>query len=168
MHRPPLLPGVFLVLIFRDWVDPRAHGSVGTSGKKNPSHTTGDQSIRSASLLVIVFVFVNKLLQAHSFWVLNYVWFRLSTKQLLSSSGWNIYNFLSWYRSVLLSIRWPVVFWVKKMTLHDRKSTDDVCLKRSRTAPNLPFRSERSGFFWNILFSRDVFRCDATIMAFVI
>jgi hypothetical protein len=34
-HRPPSPPGVFLVLIFRGWVDPRAHGSVG-SFEKNP------------------------------------------------------------------------------------------------------------------------------------
>jgi hypothetical protein len=34
-HRPSLPPGVFLVLIFRVWVDPRAHGSVGSFGK-NP------------------------------------------------------------------------------------------------------------------------------------
>jgi hypothetical protein len=30
-HRPPLPPGVFLVLIFRGWVDPRAHGSISIS-----------------------------------------------------------------------------------------------------------------------------------------
>jgi hypothetical protein len=34
-HRPALLPGIFLVLIFRGWIDPRAHGSVGSLGK-NP------------------------------------------------------------------------------------------------------------------------------------
>jgi hypothetical protein len=34
-HRPALLPGIFLVLIFRGWVDPRAHGSVVSLGK-NP------------------------------------------------------------------------------------------------------------------------------------
>jgi hypothetical protein len=31
-HRPSLPPRVFLVLIFRGWVDPRAHGSVGSFG----------------------------------------------------------------------------------------------------------------------------------------
>jgi hypothetical protein len=41
-HRPSLSPGVFLVLIFRGWVDPRAHGSVGSLEKKIPSDTTGD------------------------------------------------------------------------------------------------------------------------------
>jgi hypothetical protein len=34
-HRPPSPPRVFLVLIFRDWFHPRAHGSVGSLGK-NP------------------------------------------------------------------------------------------------------------------------------------
>jgi hypothetical protein len=34
-HRPPLPPGVFLVLIFRGWVDPRAQGTVEVPGK-NP------------------------------------------------------------------------------------------------------------------------------------
>jgi hypothetical protein len=38
-HRLSLPPGVFLVLIFRGWVDPRAHVSVGTS-----ENTTRDQS----------------------------------------------------------------------------------------------------------------------------
>jgi hypothetical protein len=42
-HRPPLPPGVILVLIFSGWVDPRAHGSVG-SFEKIPSDTTGDRS----------------------------------------------------------------------------------------------------------------------------
>jgi hypothetical protein len=42
-HRPSLPPGVFLVHIFRGWVDPRAHGSVGSLGKI-PSDTTGDRS----------------------------------------------------------------------------------------------------------------------------
>ena len=35
MHRPPLPPGESLVFIFRGWVDPRAHGSVGIH-EKNP------------------------------------------------------------------------------------------------------------------------------------
>jgi hypothetical protein len=35
MYRPPSPPGVFLVLIFRGWVNPRAHGSVGIR-KKSP------------------------------------------------------------------------------------------------------------------------------------
>jgi hypothetical protein len=35
-HQPPSPPGVFLVLIFRGWVDPKAHGSVGSFGKKSP------------------------------------------------------------------------------------------------------------------------------------
>ena len=42
-HRPPSPSGVFLVLIFRGRVDPRAHGSVGSS-EKIPSHTTGERS----------------------------------------------------------------------------------------------------------------------------
>jgi hypothetical protein len=37
-HRPPLPPGVFLILIFRGWVDPRAHGSVGRLGKNSQRH----------------------------------------------------------------------------------------------------------------------------------
>jgi hypothetical protein len=40
-HRPSLPPGVFLVLIFRGWVDPRAHCSVGSLGKKFPSTQLG-------------------------------------------------------------------------------------------------------------------------------
>jgi hypothetical protein len=42
-HQPSLPPGVFLVLIFRGWVDTRAHGSVGSFGK-TPNDTTGDRS----------------------------------------------------------------------------------------------------------------------------
>jgi hypothetical protein len=34
-HRPPSPPGIFVVLIFRVWVDFRAHGSAG-SFRKNP------------------------------------------------------------------------------------------------------------------------------------
>jgi hypothetical protein len=41
-HRPPSPPGVFLVLIFRGWVDPRAHGSV-TASENIPSETTGNR-----------------------------------------------------------------------------------------------------------------------------
>ena len=37
-HRLPSLPGVFLVLIFRGRFDPRAHGSVGSSGKNPQRH----------------------------------------------------------------------------------------------------------------------------------
>jgi hypothetical protein len=37
-HRPSLPPGVFLVLIFKGWVDPRAHGSVGSYGKNPQRH----------------------------------------------------------------------------------------------------------------------------------
>jgi hypothetical protein len=37
MHRPSSPPGVFLVLIFRGWVEPRANGSVGSFGKKSPA-----------------------------------------------------------------------------------------------------------------------------------
>ena len=40
-HRPFLPPGVFLVLIFRAWVDPRAHGFVGSFGKKSPATPLG-------------------------------------------------------------------------------------------------------------------------------
>jgi hypothetical protein len=40
-HRPSLLPGVFLVLIFRGWVDPRAHGSVVSLGKNPQRHHWG-------------------------------------------------------------------------------------------------------------------------------
>jgi hypothetical protein len=40
-HRPSLPPGVFLVLIFRGWVDPRAHGSVGSFGKNPQWHHWG-------------------------------------------------------------------------------------------------------------------------------
>jgi hypothetical protein len=40
-HRPPSHPGVFLVLIFRGWVDPRAHGSVGSFGKNSQRHHRG-------------------------------------------------------------------------------------------------------------------------------
>jgi hypothetical protein len=39
--RPSLPPGVFLVLIFRGWVDPRAHGSVGSLGKNSPATPLG-------------------------------------------------------------------------------------------------------------------------------
>jgi hypothetical protein len=41
MHRPPLPPGIFLVLIFRGWVDPRADGSVGSFGKNLQRHHCG-------------------------------------------------------------------------------------------------------------------------------
>jgi hypothetical protein len=34
-HRPSLPPGVFLVLIFRGWIDLRAHGSIGRYGKNS-------------------------------------------------------------------------------------------------------------------------------------
>jgi hypothetical protein len=40
-HWPLSPPGVFLVLIFRGWVDPRAHGSVGCFGKKSPATPLG-------------------------------------------------------------------------------------------------------------------------------
>jgi hypothetical protein len=40
-HRPALLPGIFLILIFRGWVDPRAHGSVGSLGKNPQWHHWG-------------------------------------------------------------------------------------------------------------------------------
>jgi hypothetical protein len=40
-HRPSLPPGVFLVLISRGWVDPRAHGSVGSFGKNPQRHHWG-------------------------------------------------------------------------------------------------------------------------------
>jgi hypothetical protein len=43
-HRPPLPQGKSLVLIFRGWVDPRAHGSVSSYRKKIPSDTTGNRS----------------------------------------------------------------------------------------------------------------------------
>jgi hypothetical protein len=39
-NRSSLPPGIFLVLIFRGWVDPRAHGSVCSFGK-NPRHHWG-------------------------------------------------------------------------------------------------------------------------------
>jgi hypothetical protein len=35
-HRPSSTPGVFLVLIFRGWVDSRTRGSVGSSGRGSP------------------------------------------------------------------------------------------------------------------------------------
>jgi hypothetical protein len=37
-HRPPSPPAVFLALIFRGWVDTRAHGSVGSLGKNPQRH----------------------------------------------------------------------------------------------------------------------------------
>jgi hypothetical protein len=40
-HRPSSTPEVFLVLIFRGWVDPRAHGSVGSFGKNPQRHHWG-------------------------------------------------------------------------------------------------------------------------------
>jgi hypothetical protein len=40
-HRPPSPSGVFLVLIFRGWIDPRAHGSVGSFGKNPQRHHRG-------------------------------------------------------------------------------------------------------------------------------
>jgi hypothetical protein len=40
-HRPPSPPGVFLVLIFRGWIDPRAHGFVGSLGKNPQRHHRG-------------------------------------------------------------------------------------------------------------------------------
>jgi hypothetical protein len=40
-HRPSLPPRVFLVLIFRGWVDPRAHGSVCSFGKNPQRHHRG-------------------------------------------------------------------------------------------------------------------------------
>jgi hypothetical protein len=40
-HRPSSPPGVFLVLIFRGWVDPRAHGSVSSLGKNPQQHQWG-------------------------------------------------------------------------------------------------------------------------------
>jgi hypothetical protein len=36
-HWSSLPPGVLLVLIFRGWVDPRAHGSVSSFGKESPA-----------------------------------------------------------------------------------------------------------------------------------
>ena len=42
-HRPPLPQQKSLVVIFRGWVDPRAHGSVGSYGKKIPSDTIGNR-----------------------------------------------------------------------------------------------------------------------------
>ena len=50
-HWPALPPGVFLVLICRDWVDPRAHGSVGSFVKNPQPHHWG--SSHSKGLLVI-------------------------------------------------------------------------------------------------------------------
>jgi hypothetical protein len=47
-HRPSLPPGVFPVLTFRGWVDPRAHGSVGSFGKNPQWQHWG--SIRRPSL----------------------------------------------------------------------------------------------------------------------
>ena len=45
MHRPPLPQEKSLILIFRGWVDIRAHGFVGRKhGKKIPSDTTGNRS----------------------------------------------------------------------------------------------------------------------------
>ena len=41
MHRPSLPPGVFLVLIFRGWVDRRAHSSIGSFGKNPQRHHRG-------------------------------------------------------------------------------------------------------------------------------
>jgi hypothetical protein len=40
-HRPPSPPGIFLVLIFRGWVDPRAHDSAGSYGKDPQRHHWG-------------------------------------------------------------------------------------------------------------------------------
>jgi hypothetical protein len=40
-HRPPSPPGACLVLIFRGWVDRRAHGSVGSVGKNSPATPLG-------------------------------------------------------------------------------------------------------------------------------
>jgi hypothetical protein len=40
-HRPSLPPGVLLVLVFRGWVDSRAHGSVGSFGKNPQRHHWG-------------------------------------------------------------------------------------------------------------------------------
>jgi hypothetical protein len=37
-HRPPLPQEKSLVLIFRGWVDPRAHGSIGSHGKNPQWH----------------------------------------------------------------------------------------------------------------------------------
>ena len=46
-RRPSSPPGVFLVLIFRGWVDPRAHGSDGSLGKNPQRHHRGSISRRS-------------------------------------------------------------------------------------------------------------------------
>jgi hypothetical protein len=50
-HRPSLPPWVFLVLIFRGRVYPRAHGSVGAYGKKSPVTPLGidPENLRLAS-----------------------------------------------------------------------------------------------------------------------
>jgi hypothetical protein len=40
-YRPPSPPRDFLVLIFRGWVDPRAHGSLGSFGKNLQRHHWG-------------------------------------------------------------------------------------------------------------------------------
>jgi hypothetical protein len=40
-HRLPSSPGVFLVLIFRSWIDARAHGSIGSFGKNSQPHHWG-------------------------------------------------------------------------------------------------------------------------------
>jgi hypothetical protein len=40
-HRPSLPPGVFLVLIFRGLIDPRARDSVGSFGKNFQRHHWG-------------------------------------------------------------------------------------------------------------------------------
>jgi hypothetical protein len=52
MHRPSLPTGVFLVLIFRGWVDPRAHGSVSSFGKNSQWHHRGSiQTFRLSAVL---------------------------------------------------------------------------------------------------------------------
>jgi hypothetical protein len=74
-HRPSLLPGIFLVLIFRGWLNPVAHGSVGSFGKQSPATplridtetlrlvgqclnhyaTPGPTSSRKVSVIVVIF-----------------------------------------------------------------------------------------------------------------
>jgi hypothetical protein len=44
MHRPSLPPMRILVLIFRGWFDPTAHGSVGSYGKNSPATPLGIDS----------------------------------------------------------------------------------------------------------------------------
>jgi hypothetical protein len=58
-HRPSLPPGVFLVVIFRGWVDPRAHGSVGSLGKNPQRQNWGSMWLSKNDKLKPVAIFVN-------------------------------------------------------------------------------------------------------------